>query len=109
MKVFSQAARLSAEADKLLSDWRISVASHEATPDYQRFLSWREGYQQRLTELDADDANRAKFKAWALEKGKEAMSAAQKAVEASMARAAKRAGHVQHREDFLSKLINLFK
>lgn len=55
----AQAARLSAEADKLLSDWRISVASHEATPDYQRFLSWREGYQQRLTELDADDANRA--------------------------------------------------
>ena len=58
---------------------------------------------------EADDANRAKFKAWGLEKQKEAMSAAQKAVEASMARAAKRAGHVQHREGFLSKLINLFK
>ena len=57
----------------------------------------------------ADDANRDKFKAWALEKQKEAMSAAQKAAEASMPRAAKRAGHVQHREDFLSKLINLFK
>lgn len=55
------------------------------------------------------DTNRAKFKAWALEKQKEAMSAAQKAAEASMARAAKRAGHVQHREGFLSKLINLFK
>lgn len=52
-----------------------------------------------------DDANRAKFKAWALEKER----AAQKAAEASMASAAKRAGHVQHREGFLSKLINLFK
>ena len=54
---------------------------------------------------EADDANRAKFKAWTLEKER----AAQKAKEASMARAAKRAGHVQHLEGFLSKLINLFK
>ena len=52
-----------------------------------------------------DQTNSAKFKAWAQDKER----AAQKDAEASMARAAKRAGHVQPRESFLSKLINLFK
>ena len=52
-----------------------------------------------------DQTNSAKFKAWAMDKER----VAQKDAEASMARAAKRAGHVQPRESFLSKLINLFK
>src|SRR5690606_17854538 len=41
-----QAARLAADADRLLDDWRVRVDNAEATEDYQRFLLWREAYHR---------------------------------------------------------------
>jgi probable DNA repair protein len=55
----SQAARLAAEADRLMDDWRIDVPPGHETVDYQRFKLWREHYKARLAELDMDDANQA--------------------------------------------------
>lgn len=52
----TQAARLAMEADKLVSDWRLVIAPHQETGEYQRFKYWRESYRQRLLELDAEDA-----------------------------------------------------
>ena len=53
----SQAARLAAEADRLLDDWRIDVPPQQETPDYQRFKAWRGAYRSRLADLDMEDAN----------------------------------------------------
>lgn len=55
----SQAARLAAEADRLMDDWRIDVPPDHETVDYQRFKLWRTHYKARLAELDMDDANQA--------------------------------------------------
>ena len=54
-----QAASLASEADGLLDDWRITVVEPEYSPDYERFLRWRERYQQHLQDFDLDDANRS--------------------------------------------------
>ncbi len=55
----SQAARLAAQADHLLDEWRIQVASDVETTDYQRFKVWREHYRKLLLELDLEDSNLA--------------------------------------------------
>lgn len=54
-----QAARLASEADRLLDDWRIDVRAEEETADYQRFLTWRSRYRERLAALDVEDSNLA--------------------------------------------------
>lgn len=54
-----QAAKLASEADSLLDDWQIGVMDAEQSPDYERFLRWRERYKNRLHESDLDDANRS--------------------------------------------------
>ncbi|NYT60088.1 PD-(D/E)XK nuclease family protein [Alcaligenaceae bacterium] len=55
----SQAARLAAEADRLIDDWRIQLSPEMETSDYQHFLDWRERYRQQLAQLDMEDANLA--------------------------------------------------
>ena len=54
-----QAAALASEADGLLDDWHIEVLEAEQSPDYERFLRWRERYHHHLEEFDLDDANRS--------------------------------------------------
>jgi probable DNA repair protein len=54
-----QAARLAAEADRLMDDWRIDVPSDLETVDFLHFKLWRKQYRTRLAELDMDDANLA--------------------------------------------------
>lgn len=54
----AQAARLAAEADRLMDDWEICVQDDEYTPDHARFLEWREAYRARLGVLDVDDDSR---------------------------------------------------
>lgn len=53
----AQAARLAAEADRLMDDWRIQVQPDAATPDYQRFDAWRTRYRALLADRDLDDGN----------------------------------------------------
>ncbi|RTZ44692.1 hypothetical protein EKL30_09035 [Candidimonas sp. SYP-B2681] len=53
----SQAARLAAQADHLLDEWRIQVPSEVETTDYQRFNVWRARYRKLLLELDIEDGN----------------------------------------------------
>ncbi|HEY9278981.1 MAG TPA: hypothetical protein VIP51_02810, partial [Eoetvoesiella sp.] len=53
----SQAARLALDADRLLSEWQLTVAPESETREYQRFRLWRERYRARLLELDAEDSN----------------------------------------------------
>src|SRR5690606_23429454 len=55
----SQAARLAAEADRLLDDWHIQLAPEMETSDYQHFLDWRERYRAQLAQLDMEDGNLA--------------------------------------------------
>jgi probable DNA repair protein len=55
----SLAARLAAEADHLMDDWRIDVPSELETVDFQEFKLWRAHYKARLAELGMDDANQA--------------------------------------------------
>ncbi|WP_460873700.1 PD-(D/E)XK nuclease family protein [Paralcaligenes ginsengisoli] len=55
----AQAARLAMEADRLLSEWRITVSVENETSDYQRFHVWRDLYRARLVGLDAEDGNQA--------------------------------------------------
>lgn len=55
----AQAARLAADADRLLDDWRINVLPEVETSDYQRFSLWRDRYRAVLEELDMEDANLA--------------------------------------------------
>lgn len=54
-----QAARLACEADRMLDEWRIRVEPHEETPDYRRFMVWRERYRLLLQERDLEDSNLA--------------------------------------------------
>jgi len=53
-----QVALLAQQADSLLWQWRIEVPPTSHTPDYGRFLAWREAYETRLRSLDALDAER---------------------------------------------------
>ena len=55
----SQAARLAAEADRLMDDWRIGVAPEQETVDYQHFQNWRERYRSLLAQMDMEDSNLA--------------------------------------------------
>lgn len=55
----AQAAKLAADADRLLDDWRIQVPDQGLTVDYQRFQLWRERYRSVLNEMDAEDSNLA--------------------------------------------------
>ncbi|MDX3895951.1 PD-(D/E)XK nuclease family protein [Pusillimonas sp.] len=50
-----QAAALAIEADRMMSEWRLSVQPGEETLDHQRFLLWRDEYRRRLQSLDAED------------------------------------------------------
>lgn len=50
-----QAARLSRDADQLMSSWMLTVPDSASTPDSQRFAVWRDAYRQRLEEADAED------------------------------------------------------
>ncbi|NYT69129.1 PD-(D/E)XK nuclease family protein [Pusillimonas noertemannii] len=51
-----QAAALAIEADRMMSEWRLSLQPGEETVDHQRFLLWRDEYRRRLQSLDAEDA-----------------------------------------------------
>jgi probable DNA repair protein len=55
----TQAARLAAEADRLVDEWRITVAPELETMDYQRFVEWRDRYRSLLSDMDMDDSNTA--------------------------------------------------
>ncbi|WP_353146298.1 PD-(D/E)XK nuclease family protein [Pollutimonas bauzanensis] len=55
----SQAARLAAQADQLLDEWRINVIPEVETTDYQRFMVWRRDYRMMLAEMDLEDSNLA--------------------------------------------------
>lgn len=52
----AQAARMAMDANRLISEWEITVDESEHTPDYQRFLIWQNNYRQRLNELNANDS-----------------------------------------------------
>lgn len=54
-----QAARLAAEADRLLDEWQIQIAREYETADYQRFRLWRQQYRQLLSAMDMEDGNMA--------------------------------------------------
>ncbi|HWK69633.1 MAG TPA: PD-(D/E)XK nuclease family protein [Burkholderiaceae bacterium] len=54
-----QAARLAAEADRLVDDWRIQVPPEYETSDYQRFRVWRRSYRAALERMDMEDGNTA--------------------------------------------------
>lgn len=54
----AQAARLAADADLLLDEWALEIPSGAQTEEYLHFLAWRERYDQRLAQFDAEDANR---------------------------------------------------
>jgi len=53
-----QVALLAQQADSLLWQWQIHVPEAVQTPDYIRFLAWREAYERRLNDLDALDTDR---------------------------------------------------
>ncbi|MYN13238.1 hypothetical protein GSY71_08785 [Pusillimonas sp. TS35] len=55
----AQAARLAADADRLMDDWRITVRPGQETPDYTSFLRWRARYRTLLREMDFEDGNQA--------------------------------------------------
>jgi probable DNA repair protein len=55
----AQAARLAAEADRLIDDWRIGVPPELETSDYQRFRVWRRDYRAALDRMDMEDGNTA--------------------------------------------------
>ncbi|HUH59349.1 MAG TPA: PD-(D/E)XK nuclease family protein [Candidimonas sp.] len=55
----TQAARLAAEADRIVDEWRIAVAPELETMDYQRFMEWRDRYRSLLSDMDMDDSNMA--------------------------------------------------
>ena len=52
------AARLAADADALMHSWQVTVLPAESTPDHERFTLWRQAYEQRLRQLDAEDEPR---------------------------------------------------
>jgi len=51
------AARLAAEADQQIDEWRLVVPASSETVQYRRFCVWRAAYRARLAALDAEDAN----------------------------------------------------
>ncbi|SAI65626.1 Inactivated superfamily I helicase [Bordetella ansorpii] len=53
-----QAARLAADADALMDEWRLQVPQGADTDEYRGFSRWRARYRQRLDEIDAEDASR---------------------------------------------------
>lgn len=53
-----QVAAIAADADALMLNWHIEVPNAIHTPDYERFLSWRQAYQKQLAKLDAIDVAR---------------------------------------------------
>jgi len=53
----AQAARLAADADALMDEWRLRVPAGADTDEYRGFSRWRARYRQRLREIDAEDAN----------------------------------------------------
>lgn len=53
----SQAARLAADADQQLDEWRLAVPAEAETQEYRRLREWRNAYRARLAGLDAEDAN----------------------------------------------------
>lgn len=55
----AQAAKLAADADRMLDDWHIEVPDHCDTLDHQRYQLWREHYRGLLAGMDAEDANLA--------------------------------------------------
>ncbi len=55
----AQAAKLAAEADRLIDDWHIQVSPELETVDYQHFLEWRRRYRALLAQLDMEDSNLA--------------------------------------------------
>lgn len=55
----AQAARLAAEADRLIDDWHIQVLPELETVDYQHFMEWRRRYRALLAQLDMEDGNLA--------------------------------------------------
>ena len=52
-----QAAKLAAEADRLMDEWHIKVAPEHETADYQRFRVWRQRYRDLLSGMDMEDGN----------------------------------------------------
>ena len=52
-----QAARLAADADALMDEWRLRVPAGADTDEYRGFSRWRAHYRRRLHEIDAEDAN----------------------------------------------------
>src|SRR3546814_8992232 len=48
----AQAARLAADADRLIDDWRIDVPPEYETSDYWRFRVWRRAYRADLTPME---------------------------------------------------------
>jgi probable DNA repair protein len=53
-----QVALLAQQADGLLWQWQVQVPEAALTPDYVRFLAWREAYERRLHDLGALDVDR---------------------------------------------------
>lgn len=54
----NQAARLATDADVLMDEWQLVVPGAVATDEFNSFQRWRKRYRARLTQLDAQDANR---------------------------------------------------
>src|SRR3546814_17283170 len=52
----AQAARLAADADRLIDDWRIDVPPEYETSDYRRFRVWRRDYRSALTQMELEDS-----------------------------------------------------
>jgi hypothetical protein len=53
-----QVALLAQQADSLLWQWHIDVPPSWQTPDYVRFLEWRQAYEARLRAQAAVDSDR---------------------------------------------------
>ena len=53
-----QLASLAQDADRLMLEWHIQVQRAWYTPDHERFLSWRQAYEQRLAAWGAVDLAR---------------------------------------------------
>ena len=53
-----QTALLAQQADSLLWQWQVHVPESAQTPDYVRFLAWREAFEGRLRDLGALDPDR---------------------------------------------------
>jgi probable DNA repair protein len=64
-----QVAVLAQQADSLLCQWHVKVVDAWRTPDYDRFLLWRQIYERRLKALAAVDNERlvVQIKAWICE------------------------------------------